>query len=612
MAIKKIVIFFFVLIVSIGFFRFIITQYQHRSKASENPKPLSILLPLYKYPEYQYWAKNSAGICPSLPVNIWDDVSRVAIANPRVPIVAIVNPANGPGANGIPDANYVCAMNDLSTATNIKMIGYIHTRTNPASCDNLRSINELKTEIGQYRVNFPHVTGIFVDEVCNGNLTYYQNLNKAIKEAAPLYDLVVLNPGTIIDSNYITNTTGDTGNLFVVYEGLSTGWNSQITTSQIEALNTPNKSTLIYGESSLANAKLIVDMTKLRRYSHIYVTDDVLVPNPWDTLPAYWNDLVGYINSSNENLSSSSSSAADGSSMVCFNVTEDSYVRWDDPQKNYGSEVILNVGGYKEHYGQMLSYIKFNTNQFPSQFTRAYLKVYESRNDLERLATIYMHKVQSSWNESTLTWNNKPQYEINEIASLHIDSHEINASTPFIREFEMTNYLKNNNTIPFGVMFRETHYDQTKCDSRDSVPSCAQTEKDSWFYMQSRESASPPGSMSPQICFQTTSSSSSSANDVGCAALAPGDRSTSQCVIRGGICKVDPGDVLCSKCPDGDYDELTGASNLGCSSGELCCLPQGSSSSRASYRVAGRIKNKNGTGIAGVQLIVYNDGTHQN
>jgi len=79
----------------------------------------------------------------------------------------------------------------------------------------------------------------------------------------------------------------------------------------------------------------------------------------------------------------------------------------------------------------------------------------------------------------------------------------------------------------------------------------------------------------------TSSSSSSSSTDAECAALASGDRSTTQCVIRGGNCKVDPGDVLCSKCPDG-YDDLTGAQNLGCATGELCCLPEQTSSSSSS------------------------------
>jgi hypothetical protein len=37
---------------------------------------------------------------------------------------------------------------------------------------------------------------------------------------------------------------------------------------------------------------LALDYARTRKVGMVYVTDDVLVPNPWDTLPPYFADQV--------------------------------------------------------------------------------------------------------------------------------------------------------------------------------------------------------------------------------------------------------------------------------------------------------------------------------
>jgi len=38
-----------------------------------------------------------------------------------------------------------------------------------------------------------------------------------------------------------------------------------------------------------------VDLAAQRNVGWVYVTDDVLVPDPWDSIPTYWSDLVDHV-----------------------------------------------------------------------------------------------------------------------------------------------------------------------------------------------------------------------------------------------------------------------------------------------------------------------------
>lgn len=69
-----------------------------------------ILLPLYIYPG----------------PGAWDPLYSAADAHPELEFWVIVNPANGPGAGALPDANYVDALVRLTALQNVKVIGYVH------------------------------------------------------------------------------------------------------------------------------------------------------------------------------------------------------------------------------------------------------------------------------------------------------------------------------------------------------------------------------------------------------------------------------------------------------------------------------------------------------
>ena len=68
--------------------------------------PLGIMVPAYFYPA---------------PGGLWDSLSNAAT---RVPLVAILNPYNGPDTSQNPD--YVAAVNAVRSAGG-KVIGYVYT-----------------------------------------------------------------------------------------------------------------------------------------------------------------------------------------------------------------------------------------------------------------------------------------------------------------------------------------------------------------------------------------------------------------------------------------------------------------------------------------------------
>lgn len=69
-----------------------------------------VLVPLYIYPAPQAWAP----------------LYEAAAAHPDLDFLVVVNPANGPGAGSLPDANYVEALARLTAARNVRVIGYVH------------------------------------------------------------------------------------------------------------------------------------------------------------------------------------------------------------------------------------------------------------------------------------------------------------------------------------------------------------------------------------------------------------------------------------------------------------------------------------------------------
>lgn len=204
----------------------------------------------------------------------WTTVALAKQAHPTVPVIAIVNPNNGPG--GALDASYSVGINKL-TAAGVKVIGYVHTLYGA------RASSELQAEMDQWHAWYPGVTGIFFDEMANapGHESYYSALTAYAKGHGA--DFTVGNPGTDTAQSYI-----GTEDVLLIYESAGvpgmtamTGWHSSFART--------NFGVIPYRVSSLDAAFVAA----ARPYvGYIYLQGDDL-PNPWDSVPTYLSNLLG-------------------------------------------------------------------------------------------------------------------------------------------------------------------------------------------------------------------------------------------------------------------------------------------------------------------------------
>ncbi len=257
-----------------------------------NAIDLRILVPLYSYPN---WYNATSYRWPA-----------VAQAGASVPITAIINPANGPGAN-FPNPDYARGMADLA-AGGVTLVGYVYTSYGA------RSASLVKSDIDPY-TNSPLVTGIFVDEVPSdtNNLAYYQDLFAYI-HGRTNFATVIVNPGTRIAQEYLSRPAADTA---VIFED-STGWTNYVPDAYVTNYTASRFSMLVYACTNAETMRTNLDLAVQRNMGWVYVTDDIL-PNPWDTVPAYWSNLVEYV-AAYRNLRASGIATTTGGVTLTFSA----------------------------------------------------------------------------------------------------------------------------------------------------------------------------------------------------------------------------------------------------------------------------------------------------
>ncbi len=232
-----------------------------------------ILVPLYSYP------------CWYDPPNyIWP---QVAWASRQVPLIAIINPDNGPGS-GFPNSDYRRGLADLASGAAV-VVGYVYTSYGQ------RPAAQVLSDAAKY-TNSPAVRGIFLDEVdsTTNHLAYYRSIAQAIR-AVPGMSLVILNPGTPIAEEYVRSGVGD---IAVIFEDRE-GWREYEPPAWCSSFPAQRFSMLWLGCPSEDDMRSGVDRAVDRNFGWIYITNDDL-PNPWDSLPAWWSNLVARVRSYNE------------------------------------------------------------------------------------------------------------------------------------------------------------------------------------------------------------------------------------------------------------------------------------------------------------------------
>ena len=211
------------------------------------------------------------------PGSVWTQLEQ---ATPVVGLT-IINPSSGPGTSV--DQNYVNQVRS-SRARGISVLGYVDTTYS------IRDLPLVKADIDKH-FSWYGVDGIFLDQVtssCVDPLTnYYTELYRYVHAKG---GSVVLNPGTNTGECYTASS-----DILVTYEDLADRYGSWQPAAW-ESRYAPSRFWhLVIGADS-ARMSQAVALSRTRNVGWIFVTDDTL-PNPWDTLPAYWTQELSLVGS---------------------------------------------------------------------------------------------------------------------------------------------------------------------------------------------------------------------------------------------------------------------------------------------------------------------------
>jgi len=145
-------------------------------KGNGRLEPPGVLIPLYSRPGHD-----------------WDTMIAGRVAHPSVPMIAIINPENGPGQG--PDPEFVKGVARLETA-GITIAGYVSTRYGE------QTVGSIRASIDNY-IRWYKVMGIFFDEIpwSPGNETYYRTLGSYAMSAG--IEFRIGNPGGPVSGSYL-------------------------------------------------------------------------------------------------------------------------------------------------------------------------------------------------------------------------------------------------------------------------------------------------------------------------------------------------------------------------------------------------------------------------
>ncbi len=247
-----------------------------------------IIIPLYIYPEpYIQFTKDEAvksGDMDHHGVYDWHNLIECRKKYPKVSVIAIVNPASGPGKEM--DPVFKKAFLALTEA-GITIIGYVSTKyAGMASAISLPQypIINIKQDVESWYRFYPMIDGIFFDEMARGFDPKVQSYYAEIKDYAKSFrsGLVVMNPGLSINHRWYDNNIAD---IFITWEKDSYPTTTEAVTdsdySQQDSENGPERGCLVIGKKF---KKHDVKWILKTHYDWMFITPFPLDPNPWDKL----------------------------------------------------------------------------------------------------------------------------------------------------------------------------------------------------------------------------------------------------------------------------------------------------------------------------------------
>jgi len=238
---------------------------------AEDPPRLTLLVPAYFYPAEQ-------------GLREWD---RLIAAAEKVPIVAIANPASGPGERIDPNYDNVIVR---ASKAGVKVIGYVTLSYGK------RPVADVDADVDRWLAFHPQITGIFFDEQPSdeANVDHCGMVYSHAKRKLPK-GLLVSNPGVACHPKYFTGTRVDAICIFEHHQGF-------------DDFHRPTELAELEGRRFVALPYKTADQPAMRqrlgkllheKIGYAYVTDHDGA-NPWDRLPAYWDAEVAEVERANE------------------------------------------------------------------------------------------------------------------------------------------------------------------------------------------------------------------------------------------------------------------------------------------------------------------------
>ena len=219
------------------------------------PRLTGSIVPLYTYPSDASWSA----------------IVTAKKAHPAVRVIAIVNPNSGPGDNV--DATFTSGIAKL-VAADIVPIGYVSTNYTK------RGAAAVNADVDKWRAAYAAVAGIFFDEqsVQAGDEAFYRDASSHAKSTG--FTLTVGNPGTGVPDSYL-----DTVDIMLNYESAG-----------LPPLNGLGKYAAQREHFGIIPYAAAFDASYVKAavdsIAYVYITGDDL-PNPWDSLPSTFGDLLG-------------------------------------------------------------------------------------------------------------------------------------------------------------------------------------------------------------------------------------------------------------------------------------------------------------------------------
>jgi hypothetical protein len=200
------------------------------------------------------------------------DWEQVLSASSSLGII-LINPQHGPGHHMKSSLKNKI---DLARAKGIKVLGTIYTSFGS------RPITEIKNDIDHYK-DWYEVDGILLDESSDQIelLSFYEEIASYIRSTSG--NFVMMNPGVYPSEGYIALADST-----IVFEGSYSEYIDTFIPDWIWAYPTYKFSHLVYNAPDSISLNQTNQLALERNTDFLYVTNQTL-PDPWKTVPQYWN-----------------------------------------------------------------------------------------------------------------------------------------------------------------------------------------------------------------------------------------------------------------------------------------------------------------------------------